>query len=267
MQEGCEYEKEEDAALHKPSKLKGLVWIAAACLFAVLLAGGVAPLAHAIPWHWEQSLARALPSQVGQSCHPDRMQRQALQQLLRRLYPIEPGDKKFSIQVRIVKNPVVNAYATLGGNIYVDSALLAHARTPEELAGVLAHEIGHVSNRHIMQGFIVDLFTSAGLRMVFSSGSDENVTDLFLRMTFSRGEESQADAAGLHRLQIAHINNAGFKNFFERLGKSGLADKFLSNHPANQARIDMVNDYDNTDTRPAMSEAEWKILKGYCKRR
>ncbi len=267
MQEGCEYEKEEDAALHKPSKLKGLVWIAAACLFAVLLAGGVAPLAHAIPWSWEQALSRTLPSQTGESCHPDRAERQALQQLVRRLYPIEPGDNKFSIQVRIVKSRVVNAYATLGGNIYVDSALLAHARSPEELAGVLAHEIGHVSNRHIMQGFIINLFTGAGLQMIFSDSSAKNVTDFFLRMTFSRREEAQADAAGLHRLQVAHISNDGFKDFFERMGKSGLADKFLSDHPANQERIDMVNDYDNTDTRPALSAAEWKVLKGYCKGR
>lgn len=251
---------------HHISKLKGLAWVAAACAVGMCFAFGISPLARAIPWNWEKGLASALGSDApGQTCPAGPEAQALLHRLVNRLYPIEPGDKAFSIDVHIVKNPVVNAYAALGGHIYIDSGLLKQAESPEELAGVLAHEIGHVQHRDIMKGVIVRIFTVEGINMILGGHSSVGgLANYFLNMNFSRSQEAQADEAGLTRLQIAHVDNRGFKDFFERMEKSGAAPVFLSDHPSNASRIAMAETFANPDPQPIMTRNEWGILKNYC---
>jgi len=83
-------------------------------------------------------------------------------------------------------------------------------------------------------------------------------------MGFSRSQEAQADEDGLARLQKAHVDNQGFRRFFERMAKSGSAPVFLSDHPSNQSRMEMVDRFVNQDVAPIMTRDDWKILKNYC---
>jgi len=248
------------------SKWKGLAWIVAACIMAAAFALGLSPLAHAIPWSWEKKLGSALEQDVSQQeCRSDLRAQALLQRLIDRIYPVQPGDSAFSIEVKVVKNPVVNAYATFGGKIYVNSGLLKQAESPEELAGVLAYEIGHLHNRHILQGNMARLFTSLGIAIVFgTSAAAANWTNYLMDMGFSRPQEAQADEDGLARLQKAHVDNQGFRRFFERMAKSGSAPVFLSDHPSNQSRMEMVDRFVNQDVAPIMTRDDWKILKNYC---
>jgi predicted Zn-dependent protease len=248
------------------SKTKGLIWVGVAVVIGVVCAYGLSPLAHAIPWNWEKKMGAALaPELPGQECRANVHAGALLQKLAARLYPLEPQDGDFSIEVQVVKNAQVNAYATLGGRIYVNAGLLKQAQSPEEVAGVLAHEITHVARRHIMEGAIEHAFTSAGLHALFGDGSSAATwSNYFLKMDFSRRQEAQADEGGLERLQKAHVDNKGFKDFFARMEETSAAEQFLSDHPANNARIEMVGQYPVQNPQPIMTPGEWKILKSYC---
>ena len=249
----------------RASKLKGFAWLAVGCVIGGFFAVVLSPLTRAIPWSWEQKLARTLPADPEPACRYDPKADAVLQKLVKRIYPVQPDDGDFSIDVRLVKDPTVNAYAGLGGQITVDSGLLKQAESPEELAGVLAHEIEHVHRRHIMEGALKHILTSGGIKIIFGSQSSlANLADYFLKMDFSRTQEAQADEGGLRRLQKAHVDNQGFRHFFERMGKSGAGQEFLSDHPSNESRIEMVNSFPNQDPTPVLAPGEWTALKESC---
>ena len=248
------------------SKFKGLIWIGAACIAGAVFALGMSPLAHAIPWSWEKRLGSALEWTVPQQECPYNPRAQALlQKLVKRIYPVQPEDAAFSIEVKVAKNLVINAYAALGGEITINSGLLKQAESPEEVAGVLAHEIGHVHHRHIMQGTLARMFSAQGIGLIFGAQSSAaSWANYFISMDFSRTQEAQADEDGLIRLQKSHVDNHGFKHFFERMEQSGSASVFLSDHPSNQSRIEMVDGFPNQNVTPVMTQSEWIILKNYC---
>jgi predicted Zn-dependent protease len=248
------------------SKLKGLIWVAVACACGVFFAVGVTPLAHIIPWSWEQKLGKAVQLDLkNNDCRYNPEADALLLRLVKRIYPLGPEDRDFSIEVRVAQDPVVNAYAALGGEITLNSGLLKRAESPEEIAGVLAHEIGHVHHRHIMEGALVHLFTAQGINMIFGNGtSAAGFAKYFLNMDFTRSQEAQADEDGLLRLQKAHVDNQGFKRFFERMGKDEPGSAFLSDHPSSRERMEMVDQFKNQDTQPIMTPAEWEVLRNYC---
>ena len=254
---------------HSASKLKGLAWLIIACLLGIVLAAGLAPLAHIIPWQWEKKLASVVGSNSAQQeCLNASPKTQALfQQLVNRIYPLSPEDEFFSIHVHIIRNPLINAYAELGGRITVTSELLEQSQSPEELAGVLSHEIEHVHHRHILEGLIVHLFTVEGLKMIFSGegASAADWTHYFLTMGFSRTQEAQADEDVLRRLQKAHVDNHGFKDFFQRMKKEDSSLSFVSDHPSTDTRIEMVSRFTNKEAKPIMTQKEWLIIKDYCR--
>ena len=248
------------------SKTKGLMWFIAAIVLGVVFALGLSPLAHVIPWSWEKKISYALDfGSSKEECRYSPQEHELLQRLVKRIYPVNSDDSEFSIDVQIVKNPAVNASAALGGKISINSGLLKQADSPEEVAGVLAHEIGHVQHRHIMEGTIAHMFTAEGINMIFGGNSSTaDWTQYFLNMNFTRSQEAQADEEGLRRLQKAHVDNQAFKHFFERMEKLGSVPVFLSDHPSNILRSEMVAKFDNQGTTPVMTQDEWLVLKSSC---
>ena len=245
------------------SKIKGFVWVAVACVVSLVFVFGLSPLAHVIPWSWEKKLANVFNSSSKEIYRDDSQAQVIFQKLVHRIYPVNSNDQAFSIDVQINKSQTVNAYAELGGKIFINSALINQAESPEEIAGVLAHEIEHVRHRHVLEGVITYFFTAEGMSMIFSGGqsSFSSLAEYFFKMNFSRTQEAMADKEALLRLQKAHVNNQGFKNFFKRIGKSSLASIFISDHPANQARLAMADGFNNNDVKPILTASEWEILK------
>lgn len=249
-----------------PSRIKGMMWLITAIALGVIIALGLSPLAHVIPWSWEKKLSSALDlSPSKNECRYSPQAQELFQRLVKRIYPLSSDDEAFTIDARIVKDPAVNAYASLGGKISVNSGLLKQAQSPEEVAGVLAHEIGHVKFRHIMEGTIAHLFTSEGINLIFGGhSSTADMAQYFVNMGFTRSQEAQADEEGLKRLQQAHVDNQAFKHFFERMSKSNSVPVFLSDHPTDPSRAEMVAKFENQDTTPILNQDEWMILKGAC---
>ena len=248
------------------SKRKGLVWVGVAVGIAVVAAVGLPGLAKRLPWSVERKLGsmgdEPLPGEVcGAASLPSQA---ALKHLVERLYPIEPGDSAVPVSIAVIRGDTINAYAALGGRIYVFDGLLQQAESPEELAGVLAHEIEHVRARHIIQGLVVSIVTWGGLKMIFQTG-DEGMTRVLLSMGFSRTQEAEADERGLERLRTAGVDAGGFVRFFERARESGSAPAILSSHPADADRAARAARFTGYPTRPVLTPDAWQALRGICK--
>ncbi len=156
--------------------------------------------------------------------------------------------------VKVIDDPkTVNAFATPGGHLYVYSGLLLAADNPSEIAGVLAHESGHVVGRHSARQ-MVDAF---GLQAVAALALGKNpglasqvaagVTGQGLMLANSRGDETEADEYGAKYASGAGYDPRGLITFFQKLqkqeGKTPQAMKFLSDHPATPDRISHLERY------------------------
>jgi predicted Zn-dependent protease len=248
------------------SKARGLLWLVLVIAAAAAMVPGLPWIARHVPWAMERALAGIVGgSPAGAECGSTQAaSKQAFDRLVQRIYPLDAQDGRLPISVTVIHGKAVNAYAALGANIYVLDGLVAQAQTPEELAGVLAHEIEHVRNRHIIQGMAVNLFTlgafggadpSAGSRLAY----------LLLTMKFSRQQEEEADALGLERLRRAQVDAAGFRAFFERAQKLPEPPAFVSSHPASAQRAELAARYRDYPVRPVLNAADWQALKGICR--
>lgn len=141
---------------------------------------------------------------------------------------------------QIVRDESVNAFATAGGFVYVTTGLLKTADNEAQLASVLAHEIGHISNRHLIKQMRE---TAVAQGVATAAGLDRNAAvqigvDLALRRPNSRQDEYQADQSGLTTLGRAGYAESAMVAFMEKLLKQGSSGPtFLSTHPATKDRI------------------------------
>jgi beta-barrel assembly-enhancing protease len=146
----------------------------------------------------------------------------------------------YTYRFHLVQDKSINAFAMPGGIVVVHSGLLAATRSPEELAGVLAHEVQHVELHHSLKALMKQL----GLSAVWATVSGDlagamggEVAQRMMGLKFSRDAEREADAAGFDALLRAGIDPAGMPAFFATLDKAGVAPpELLSTHPASAAR-------------------------------
>jgi predicted Zn-dependent protease len=175
------------------------------------------------------------------------------------------------MRIRVVAIPIPNAVALPGGQIAIFDGLVRQAKSPDEIAGVLGHEIGHVEHRHVM----ASLIRQFGLGLVLGgSGKGVQYAQALLDARYSRGAESEADAYAIKALTANHISTRPTADFFARMTKgegSGSATvdnalSWLSSHPVSAARRDLFSKADQaiTDPRPAMSAADWAAVKAMC---
>jgi Zn-dependent protease with chaperone function len=257
----------ERASLLKGFMLWGSVG-AAVCL--VLYLGWTRAsilIANWIPASWENRIGE----QVEQAWFPEPKRcsgaegMQALRALGERIWA---GESAEEIKLFVIKEGDPNAFAVPGRRIVVFSGLIERARSPEMLAGVLAHEMGHVELNHPMRGLIHQLGLGAALTLIFGDSSLAGVGHLALALSYSRDMEREADQHGIELLQKAGIRADGMSAFFEVIRAdvekgifSGLPE-FLSTHPDLDARIAATKQ--PPTGAPAMSDAEWQALRKVC---
>jgi len=145
----------------------------------------------------------------------------------------------YKYQFHVAEDASVNAFAIPGGFVVMHTGLMQLAQTPEEVAGVLAHEVQHVELRHSLRGMAQSLGLYAALSLLVGdmSGLASLGGDL-LRLKFSRNHETEADREGLKALVAAKINPLGMRDFFGRMAEQSKLDLgFLSTHPASDERM------------------------------
>lgn len=234
--------------------------------------------AEQVPVSWEKQLGEVVTSSLVGSmpkCEDKEVVR-AVDDLVARLAATVP-DNPYTFQVSVVRHDMMNAFAAPGGHIVVFSGLLRRTERPEELAGVLAHEMSHVVRRHGTKSLFRDVSTSVFLAALFGDVSGAMSTVLESAKTlgglhYSRQAEDEADLEGLKMLVAARLDPSGMVSFFEKLQKKDLKVsqeflKYLSTHPLTGDRIARLKAEPIARAGPFQQlavSATWKTLAPAC---
>jgi Zn-dependent protease with chaperone function len=249
----------------------GLVPAAAAFVAlsaGVIFAGAKMPewLAPHIPIQWEKDYGDALVGDLGGKYCNGAGGQAALNKLAAKLSPAAAG-----LDIRVVKIDMVNAAALPGGTIIIFEKLLAESDKPEDIAGVLAHELAHVERRHVTQAMIRDL----GLGLVvsaFGGTTGGNINGL-LAAGYSRGSEREADKDAIAKLRGAGIDPLPTALFFKKLadaeaklGRIAEGMSYISTHPMSAERQKAFADSREKGRvyAPALNSDEWTALLNIC---
>lgn len=250
--------------------------ILAAIVF-VIVPGAAGLITAAVPSAWENEWGeKARTAIIGDRpvcAAPEG--RQALEALTRRLVGSGPGaGGPNRINVTVVDAKIENAVATIGGQIIVFRKLIERMEGPDELAGVLAHEIAHVRARHPLTHTVEALATVVlanlfGTSASGAGGSAAGLGGVLVITSYGRAKEEEADRIAVAILREARISPLGLARFFERLqaspqGRQG--PTLLSTHPATGERLAKLRAAaaSATGAKPALGAAEWQALKSIC---
>ena len=163
----------------------------------------------------------------------------------------------FEFRFYVVEDETLNAFAIPGGAMYVNTGLILAVENSAELAGVLAHEMGHVTARHVAQmanrsrntGFVANIFyfliaiLTGNPYLANAGGLAGSVAGSAYMNTYTRDAEREADALAVETMVHAGWNPEGMVTMFETLKKESggfNGPQFLSSHPATDERIENV---------------------------
>jgi Zn-dependent protease with chaperone function len=255
---------------------------AASLIFIVLV---VIPIfaeriAAAIPPAYERRLGSVVAEQVVNNLSSSRAGaicsnssgREALDGLIARLEAV--ANAPHPIIIRVSEAPAVNAFAVPGGQIILLSGLIAFTETPEELAGVVAHEIAHVVRRDPARGMIRSMAVGAVAGLVFGDALTFSTLGVLaaslLQTSYSRDVETKTDMLAFEILAAANMDTKGFATFFERLQKKEGEDSkgvmaYLSTHPPSEQRAALARAASKPGlSNPALPSEAWRDIKRDC---
>jgi len=160
------------------------------------------------------------------------------------------SDAKVPFTIKVIDSSEVNAFALPGGFMFVNTGLILKADNESELAGVMAHEIGHVAARHgTKEATRAELVNLATIPLIFAGGwagygvreaASAAIPIGFLK--FSRSMEAEADLLGLEYMYKAGYDPESFVDFFEKIEtlertRPSAVSKLFSTHPMTDDRI------------------------------
>jgi len=268
----------------------GALIIAVPLCIVLFMDSITALLAPHVPAEWEEKLGETAFAQyrMGQDMMPQDTADKLLQPLLQPLLDNLPTDR-YQYHFYISRDPQVNAFALPGGYVVINSGLILKADGADEVLGVLAHEIAHVTEQHSVR----NIMGTAGVYLTVNAMLGDmtgllamvaNAAPFLINQSYSRGFEADADEQGLALLQQAHIDPRGLVTFFEKLQaleqekQEQMAGEensealqttlqFLSTHPATEDRI--KNLQQRIDALPHQRyldlDAEFQALKDQVK--
>ena len=188
----------------------------------------------------------------------------------------ERAPEMYDWDVRVIDADMINAFATPGGFIVIHSGLLERTERPEELAGVLAHEMQHVLNHHGIKALVRQLPFRLLLGAVMGdasvfTGAVEAIGVVGL-LRYQRRDEEEADRKGLAILQAASVDPEGMPDFFEILQREALDVSgvltYLSTHPNTGWRIAVLDSLiaagPATPIEPLLPGIEWETTRAAC---
>lgn len=223
----------------------GLVAALGACLF--LTPRLLASLVVFLPPSVDRTIGDAADSEVS-SFGPRYLDPEAnafVKKIVDRL-AVHAGRPRFTYRVTVVQSDQINAFALPGGRVVVLTGLLAFIERPDELAGVLGHEIAHVTGRHGLRnvahrlgmGLLLSLFFGDASDLVQAGGA---VAAMAMDNGYSRDQESAADEEGIRIAEAAGFDAIELATFFARMKARAStleqAMQWVSDHPDDDARI------------------------------
>ena len=270
----------------------------------VAIVAALAATVRFLELHPAQTIARMLPQQTREA-----MGRSVVAQLTGHMKQCESGPGRIAldrltsrlvkasgnaapVRVVMIDWALVNAFATPGGQIIMTRGLVQKAGSPDEVAGVLAHEIGHTIELHPEAGLVRAMGLSAAAQLVFAgtTGTAANIGLLLTQLRYTRVAEREADGHAVRILKQAAISAKGFGDFFERLepklanpaaktnddkkddkdekkvslGSRIFASEILRSHPLTTERLALVRAQPAYAATPALSTEDWQALREMC---
>lgn len=172
----------------------------------------------------------------------------------------------YNYQFTLVDNEEVNAFTIPGAKIFICKGLLTFADSPEEVAAVLAHEIGHAEKRHVVNKMVKEL----GIGLVFSiiTGGEPGIITEIIRLVvstgFDREQENEADKFALQLLEKAAIHPKHMENFFKKINDlhdANMPEIFMT-HPDSDKRAEKAASYNlSPDFKEKAFDINWQFLK------
>ena len=273
---------------HNPAWRKArFVWTVCTGLGVVLILTGlyrwgIPGLAAAatpyVPAMWEESLGRRIVDHLApetQQCRdPERLHK--INQIVQTLAATQPT-APYRITVSVVDNPAMNAFAAPGGHVVILRGLLEQTTGPEQLAGVLAHELQHVYQRHTTRAILEQ--TAGTLLLTAVSGDLSGGLAWGLEgartmgaLHYSRLHEEEADLGGLRMMQAAQLDPAAMIAFYETLQQAEQdhagAPDFLSTHPDMGRRLATLTSLAGpapADARRLLPGEDWSDIRSLCR--
>lgn len=179
-------------------------------------------------------------------------------------------DRK-KIKVHVLNKDEINALALPNHHLIVYTGLINKAEEPEELAGVICHEMAHIELNHVMKKLIKEVGLSVLVSMTTSGSGGEAIKKTVKTLSssaFDRSLEKEADIKAVDYLTRANIDPEPFANFLFKLSENeDAAVKYMtwiSTHPNSKDRAGYIKEYGKNkikSTRPILSKAAWKQLK------
>lgn len=256
-----------------------LVSVIVAYIFGVpLLARHIVPL---VPAQWEAELGETARQQIDQiigfdgiaircDTDPDSLANRAIRSFAAEV--MEGTHSPFAPDIQVVYSDIPNAFALPGGSSYYFSALLAQTEGPDEFAGVMAHELGHVYHRHGLEGLIESSATGLLVGFVLGDLTGLSVAGglgaAMIDTRFSRDAERQADQFASAAGQRMGFKPAALADLLERVAGDDQASQMLqifSSHPLTADRRTALEAAPPAPAgRQVFSPDEWQAIKTMC---
>jgi predicted Zn-dependent protease len=176
-----------------------------------------------------------------------------------------------TIKVHVLNKDEINAFALPNGHLIIYSGLIYNSDNPEELMGVICHEIAHIELNHVMKKLVKEIGLSVLISMTTGNGGAEIIKEtakMLSSSAFDRNLEKEADIKAVDYLTTAKVNPEPFANFLYKLSsKEHEATKYLtwiSTHPDSKERAEYIIAYSKdklTDYKPILSNEMWEKLK------
>lgn len=257
-----------------------LVSVVVAYIYGVpLIARNIVGL---VPPEWEAQLGETAMTQIEAALRqeagyevcdpdPDSLANRAIARFAARA--VEGTGTPFAPDIQVIRTSVPNAFALPGGHSVYFSALLDQTETPDEFAGVMAHELGHVVHRHGMEQLVST--SATGLLIGFILGDMTGLSVAgglgasLIDSRFSRDAEREADRFAADVASRMAFQPAGLATLLERVsGDDAMTRAFalLSTHPLTSERRANLEALTAPagDLAPAFTAEEWAAIKAMC---
>lgn len=184
---------------------------------------------------------------------------------------IAAGQNPNRVELFLIQDVAINAFVTRGNRMFITTGLLLEAERPEEVIGVIAHELGHIAGGHILRtgeqieritaqsaitsllgiGAIIAGAGPAGAALLY--GAQAGATNQFL--SFSRIQENAADQAAIRAMEGAGLSPDGLASFMQKLSDQELLpasqqDAYLRTHPLTRTRVETATAAAKKSSKP-----------------
>jgi Zn-dependent protease with chaperone function len=257
-----------------------LVSVIVAYIFGVpLLAGNIVRV---MPIEWEQEFGDTVAVQLEEQLReaggweicdtdPNSLANRAITRFAKAA--MDGAGSPFEPSITVVRSSVPNAFALPGGRAFYFSALLDQTETPDEFAGVMAHELGHVAHRHVMESLVASAGTGLLIGFILGDMSGLSVAGglgaMLIDTRFSRQAEAEADRFSAAVAARLGFDPVGLPNLLERIAADDdftRALALLSTHPLTEERRRALEALatPRDGTIAPFTDEEWRAIKAMC---